>query len=364
MYEKTIPATTAEQEKRARTLSLRHRLFAALAFAFAILALLLLIGVVVIVFLLEFTSVSDVLLATIALSFAAGALLCAPAAYLLSRFAMKQEKRCEDFAERCDSPESFFVGEGTLATFGEGGLLLHAADKEKQTFVPYAEMRFFSVCTRRAPAEKGTWSVVFEIPAHYLRKDGKAKGEPPALIQTDSKPRLLATLERYGLELLGEQPEEPGKNVHFTPLKKFALPNAKKRRTALIILGMGAVFAVAGVPVAIFFNVTAGGLIIAVGLFIAIRQTVAYMRARALFAVYKEGIYWRESDGPDRMFLKWEEISRLVPEEVERDGERYPVLTARCLYGDYRFPRPRGAIEYLAEVFPEKIENAGSFRNR
>lgn len=359
MYEKTIPATTEEQAKRARALSLRQKAFAVCAFALGILAILLLVGIVVLFFVLEFTSVSEKVLVAVMLSFAAGILVCAPAAFLLSRFSIKQEKRCEDFAERCDSPESFFVGEGTLATFGEEGLVLHAADREKQVFVPYKEMRFFSVCTRRAPAEKGTWSVVFEIPAHYLLKDGKPKGEPPALVQTDLKPRLLEALSRHGLELLGERPAMgEGKNVHFTPLKKFALPNAKKRKAALLILGMGAVFAVAGVPIAVFLNVTAGALITVLGLFFVIRQLIAYMRARALFVVYKEGIYWRESEGPDRMFLKWEEIEGLVSEEVEREGERYPVLTARCLYGAYRFPRPRGAIEYLAEVFPDKIENA------
>ena len=351
-----LPETAPEQaacllKNRARALSRGQRWTAAFAFC----AVGLLIGVVVILFLFEFSSISDGVLVGLLIGFLAGIVVCSPLAFALSRLSVSLGKRCDDAEERSDSPESFFVGEGTLATFGEDGLVLHSLSSTTSVTVPYGEVRFFSVCTRRAPAEKGTWSVAIEIPARYLSKTSPKGGEPPVLIQADLKPRLLEALSRHGLELIGDRPAPKGKNVHFTPLKKFALPNARKRKIALIILGMGAAVAVAGVPAAIFWNLSAGAIFLLLGLFVVVRQTVAYMRARALFVVYKEGVYWRESEGPDRMFLKWEEIERISAEELEREGVRYPVLTVGCLYGDYRFPRPKGAMEYLAEVFPEKL---------
>ncbi len=350
MYEKTIPESQEKRLRRGKALTHVQKAVSIFSFIAAVAAVAALIGVVVLFFLLEFSSVGETLLFILMGSFFAGTLFLAVAAFLLMRAAERLEKRRDDFLERCDSEASFFVGEGTLATFAEEKLILHAEGK-KDIAIPYGELRFLSVCTRRAAREKGFWSVVIEIPARYLLKDAKeAKKEPPALVQTDMKPRLLGVLSERGLPLLGElPPETPSADRKFKVEKKFYLPHAKKRRNALIALMAGVVLAVAGVPLS-FWNVTVGIIAGMVGLLVFGKSLHSYFRARAMLGVYREGVFWQDTDRAENVFLKWEEIERLAAEEKDE----LPVLAVYCAYGAYRFPLPAGGWEYLTAAYPER----------
>lgn len=344
LYEKTIPETYEKQQKRAKILTHVRRAVSIFAISSAVLAIALLIGAVVLCFLLEFTSVQEELLFILMGSFVAGTLLFAVAAYFLMKAAEAAQKRRNDFLERCDSEASFFVGEGTLATFGEDSLVLHAEGKEPIA-VPYGEMRFLSVCTRRAAAERGEWSVVLSIPVRYLTK-GK-KDDAPVLVQTEMKPRLLAVLKERGLALGGELPAGE-KNRRFKAEKKFFLPHAKKRRNALLLLGAGILLAAACVPLWIFLDETFGAIAGMVGLILLGKGIHSLVRARAMLGIYPEGLFWRDTERTENVFLKWEEIGGLLAEE--REG--LPVLAVHCEYGAYRFPLPAGAWEYLEKRVP------------
>lgn len=354
MFEKTIPSSEEARARRGRFLKFRQTALAVSSLACALLAIGALIAVVVFFFVNAFGNLNGALFGWLAGGTAVGAAVFAFAAFGLAKLGEHAETRRNDFLERCDSPESFFVGDGTLATFSADALVLHAAENPNTVRIPYGEMRVFSICTRKRPREKGTWSVVFEIPSHYLSKEGK--GQPPALVQTDAKPRLYETLEKFGLPLLGEQPQD-GPDRAFHPLKTFWLPNAKKRKTARILLIVGIVLFAAGIPAAILWEPAVGALLSLIGLMLTAREGYVYFRARALLAFYSEGMYWRESEGTDHMFLKWEEIEEVRAEDLGRGGTLLPVLTVRCAYGEHRFPRPAGAWEYLEGEFPEKISS-------
>lgn len=262
-----------------------------------------------------------------------------------------------DYTERADGENSFFVGEGTLAVFCDKNLRIHGktdgGKREKTVSVPYSEMRFFSVCTRRAPKEKGTWSVVFEIPVKYLAKDGKANGgEPFALVQTDGKPRLYECLKQHGLTLLGEAPEGTCAVKKFQRLQKFVLPDREKRQKALLFLGTGVLLAVGGLVAAFLWDATVGALIAVVGLYLTIHGGSGYVRAKSYLAVYREGIYWKDASQIENVFLKWEEIESFG--SAEKDG--IPLLRATCLYGAYEFPGISDAYDFMKELHPEKAE--------
>lgn len=332
-------------------------------YTFAILAVLCLIGLLVAVIMLnvgERAAPKDLILYILTGSFAGGGVVFAFAAVGISRLAAAALLREYDFRERCDGEDSFFVGDGTLATFKKDYLLIHdeTDEKREKIRVPYAEMRFFSVCTRTKPREKGEWGVVLEIPVHYLAKEGKAeKNAPPALVQTDGKERLYRCLEKFGLVLLGEQAPrgELPSGQKFTPMKKFRLPNARKRRRSAIFLALGVLLVVGGVLTGVFWQVTIGAVLGVFGIVFTVRSAWAFVRAQAALSVYKEGLYWQDSARTECKFLKWEEIVKITP-EVKDD---MPLFKVSCIYGDYHFPAVMGAREFLLENFAEKCEELG-----
>ncbi|MDE6410971.1 MAG: hypothetical protein K2L02_00345 [Clostridia bacterium] len=334
----------------------RTRVFCAvLTYAFAILALACLIGIVVSVLMLNFGARSerkDLILYILSGSFAGGAGLFALSTYLFSKLTSAVSQKELDFRERLDSEESFFVGEGTLLTFGEKGVTLHGEEEGKyeSVFVPYGETRYISICTRRRAREKGTWCVAIEMPVKYLMKKGEKAENEKVLVQADAKDRLYETLKKHGLTVLGEKRDEQKENQKFKAIKKFSLPNGKKRKTAILTLVVGILLAGGSVPLGIYYSASVGALMGAAGLVFLFRGTWNFIRAKAVFGVYGEGIFWRESNGKESLFLKWEDIESVIREE--KNG--YPVLTFKCSYGRYAIPAVRGAYECIKELKEEK----------
>lgn len=263
-----------------------------------------------------------------------------------------------DLVERLNGEDCFFVGEGTIATFSEKGILLHGESGKRRVEIPipYAEMRFFTVCTRHEPKEKGEWSVVMEIPAHYLIKKGKTKpGDPPALVQTDGKERLYACLEKYGIACLGERPprgkEGKDKKVsRYSAIGRFVLPDGGKRKKMLIFVVIGFLISAGGLAAGFLWNAAAGSVVCLVGAYIALRAAAAFRKAATRIVLYRQGIFWADRTKADSRFLKWEEVESVSHAE---EGET-PRLRVKCLYGAYEFPAPRGAYVKIAECFPEK----------
>lgn len=216
--------------------------------------------------------------------------------------------------------------------------------------MPYGELRLFSVCTRRAPREKGEWSVVLELPARYLAKGGRAERDEKILVETDAKARLFRTIEERGLTLLGEKEGTPPKK--FRLMTKFLVPDTDRRRRSAVMTVLGALVAGAGIPVAVFWNATAGSFLTVIGFFLAVRCGAAFVNAKSVLAVYEEGIFWKDVRGAERIFLKWEEIGEV---SREREGEK-PALKLQCAYGAFRLPDVAGAFEYLREKFPDKCK--------
>ena len=324
---------------------IRKQAWSICGWAAIVLAVLCMLGLVVALIMLGLGNEHIALLGILCGAFAGGALLCGLSGFFSVRRGEFWFSRELDALERADSEDSFFVGEDTMVTFGEGAALLH--NSERSVSVPYAEMRFFSVCNRRKPREKGEWSVLMEVPASYVMKKTK-KGEPPVLVRTEGKPRLYAVLQKYGLTLLGEQRGEEAR-TRFTKLRTFSLPDRAKRKKSLWLMLLGV--AVAGAGVGLLFYIQAlGAPVIVVGGYIVLRALASYLRAKRVFAVYREGLYLAELTLRDSFFLKWEEIVSLVPAEAEKQE----ILRAHCLYGAYDFPRPEGAYEYLKEQFPGK----------
>ncbi len=243
------------------------------------------------------------------------------------------------------------MGEGTLATFGETGIVIHGEEGGGENIrVPYSEMRFFSVCTRRVPREQGEWSVIFEIPARYLAKANRAaKDGAPALIQTDAKPRLYQTLERHGLELIGER--QSGAAGKFALRAKFYLCDRPKRKRALIMVVAGLVLTVGGALLGVFWNPTVGAFLGAVGVLFAVRSLFTYVRAKSMLAVCDEGIWWQDINRADSVFLKWEEIVSITTEP----NNGFELYRLQCAYGAYHFPAVAGSLAVLKELRPEKF---------
>lgn len=334
----------------------RIRIFdAVLTYAAAILALGCLIGIIACVLMLNFGERSEGELTVLYIltgSFAGGAAVFALLTVLFSKVMSRAAQRELDFRERLDGEESFFVGDGTLLTFGEKGVTLHGetAGEHEPVFVPYEDTRYISICTRRRPREKGSWCVAIEMPVKYLSKKKDGKGDEKVLVQADAKDRLYESLKKHDLVLLGEEPSAEKEDKKFLLKRKFTLPNRRKRRNALILLIAGAVLAVASVFVGIFWKPSVGALAGALGCVLLFRGTVNFLRAKAVFGVYEEGIFWRESSGTERLFLKWDDIESVAFEE--KDG--YPVLVFRCSYGRYAIPAVEGAYESIKEIKEEK----------
>ncbi len=322
-----------------------------LIFAFA--AILLLFGVVICAVLSETALTSPgkrTLLYILAGSFGGGAALFALAAYGMGRLSRLFDLRARDARERADSPESFYVGEGVLATFAEDALEFHAEGREGRIRVPYPELTFYSVCSRTAPREKGIWKAVIGVPANYLRKNAEGEGGP-VLIETDYKPRFACALKRRGIEFVGEPYQKTAHGVRFSRMKTFKMPLDARRKRAIVFAALGAAVAGAGIAVAFLLSPFIGAVVTVFGGAFAVRSLWRAVFSGRSLAVYREGIYWREDKREERIFLKWEEIVRLSAEERETGTG----LRAVCACGAYVFPLPRGAYEYLAENFPEKF---------
>ena len=329
--------------------------FTVMMYASSILAIACLLGILVSVLILNFSAHSakrELLLYILTGALAGGAALMALCTYLFSRAIGAVSYKELDLRERLDGEESFFVGEGTLLTFGETGLTLHG-EVEGTTapaYIPYHETRYISICTRRRPREKGSWCVAIEVPVRYIVKNDVDDPNEKVLIQADAKERLYKALENHNLTLLGEERKENAENKKFTPVKKFSLPNWAKRKKALLVLILGAVLLGGCVPLGIFVNPAIGALVGAVGLVIVLRSIRAIIKAKAVFGIYQEGIFWRESNGVESLFLKWEDV-----EKVKRGEQQgYPVITFYCDYGRYAIPAVEGAYECIRELREEK----------
>lgn len=351
MKEIALPVSQEARRKKCASLGRTGTFYMLSTIALAVLAILLALGVFITVIVFEFKAPAGNLPYILVGAFAGGAILLALSAFGMNALA-RRHRLCElDFRERCDGEESFFVGDGTLATFGEHGIVIHGETPGREEIrVPYSEMRFFSVCTRRAPRERGEWSVVFEIPARYLAKPGQAKpGDPPALVQTDAKDRLGATLARHGLTCIGEvRTEKTGK---FPVVRKFYLPNREKRKRAFLTLCLSFALCVGGVFAGVFWQITAGALLGALGVVLAGRSLFAYVRAKGLLGYCEEGLYWRDIGRADSVFLKWEEIESVALEP----NNGAAVYRVQCAYGAYHFPAVAGSYEFLKERQPEKF---------
>lgn len=353
-----IPQGEEERKKKGAAVARTRKVCGVFVFVIAISSVLLLMGTIAAVLVLELGTSEpsrDWLLYILIGSFAGGAILFAVVGFLLGRLLQFYLLRELDYRERCDSEYSFFVGEGTLAKFETDGIFIRSEDGRGETIrVPYTQLRAFSVCSRHAPREKGEWSVVLEIPASYLAKPGKAKrDDPPALVQTDAKERLYRCLEERGVPLLGEPPEQKKRAEKFKPRCKYLLPNRKKRKRALLMLALGVVLIGVAVPVGLY-EVSIGSILGVFGAFIIGRAVNDFVRAKGIFAVYEEGIYWRDTTPEDSVFLKWEEIGAISPEE--REG--IALLNVQCAYGAYHLPNIGGAYDYLREFRPEKCRGA------
>lgn len=344
LYNKPVPPDTAGQETAKRSLRRRKTATLTATFCIAILALLALIGVVAVMFVLEFADLGmDLLLFGIMGGLALLAIGCAVAVYFLMKHGELLGKRFADLTEQCDGAESFFVGDTTLLTFGKEGIVLHDDTPTPPIRVPYARLRFFSICMRKYMREKGEWAVLIEIPANFLQKDG----EGTALIRADAKPRLYACIEAHGLELLGEKPQgdlETFPKTKYKAEQTFSLPNKKSQHMSLILGAVGLMLIGAGIAIAVLIKpLTLGAILAAFGAVVLGRAIGNFMRARAVFVIAKEGIFWRDTG--ESIFLKWEEITGLHTEESPA-----PILAVECAYGAYRFPRAAGVWEELCKI--------------
>lgn len=333
------------------SVSAKRKLASAACWASGVLMALCMAGVIVCAVLLAFRMEIDRLLFPLIGGFFGGSVLFALAAVLLEKLTVSLRKRELDARERLVSDDSFFIGDGVLAVFGEKGLVIRSEKDGTGTEAPYGELRFFSICSRSRPREKGEWNVGIEIPVVYLSKDGKGKSEPPVLVAAEMKERLLQCLEKHGLTLLGEKYDPAPAKKKFTRRSALVLPDRIKRRTALWTLAAGGLFVVGGVIAAFLWNVSVGAVIAVFGAFFAGRAVFSYRRARSVLAFYEEGIYWEDAEKARNLFVKWEEIERIVP--AEELGERF--LRLECAYGVYPVADVPGAVEYLEANMPEKI---------
>lgn len=318
-----------------------------LFYLFVALSVAGLVGAVVCVCIEEIKGMREGLFFPLTGGFAGGAVGGALLSFLTGRLLILLHERRQDALEQSVGEESFFVGEETLASFFEHSLCIHSlSGTGRKVNVPYSELRLYSVCTRRAPKEKGEWSILFEIPSHYFKRGGeRAKAEPAVLVQTDLKERLMRAVEAHGLEVSGELPQKRGGT--FKQIEKFVLPDRQKRKRALILSGVGLALMGAGIGV-LFVQVTVGSVLLVAGGVVLGKSIAGYISAKGVLALYEEGIFWK--DGAERIFLKWEEIGHITRDE--KGGA--PILRAECAYGGYDFPDLAGVYAEISERFPEK----------
>ncbi len=336
----------------------KHKALNILTWTAASLALALVIGAIVCLVMLGLGNERVYLLGFLALGFMVGAAALGGVGFALFRAAVKAEDTERDFMERADGEESFTVGEGTLATFTEDALLIHGQDREKKERrirVPYKEIRFFSVIVRHAPKDRGEWRILFEIPAQYLSKKPQ-KGEPPALIETQGKDRLVQACRAHNVELIGETPsgEKPS-----TPkrVQRYVMPDTEKRKKAMPLMLLGTVMLVAGIPVAILWERTIGIVLSCFGLYLLLHGTVNFARAHTDLILFKEGIWDKKATKTESSYLRWEEISAVSFSEgregTDKKPEEKPALILTCAYGDHGFTPVKEAYDYIAAHRPE-----------
>lgn len=354
-YVKELPQDAEQREKKKKALTAKRKALSAMCFVCAVVGIALLVATLVMLIAAELGNFGeDVknLLFLLCGCFLGGALVFALIAILFARAGQNAADRELDFLERCDDENSFFVGEGTLATFGNGQVTLHGGESGKVIFVPYDKMRFFSVCTRHRPKEKGEWSVVLEIPTHYLTKGKAEKDAPPALVQTDYKPRLADCLAREGLHLIGQTPQE-GEKKSYRRVRSYTRPDKQKRKRSLILIALGAVLCAACLPVAFLWEPTFGAVFGVLGAFLLGRSVYSFVNAKSMLVLYDGGMWWKESTRNESVFLGWEEIVRV---EEERAGEQN-LLSVQCPYGAYHFFAFEGAAAEMTSL-KESYANA------
>ncbi len=316
------------------------------------LAVLCVVGMLVCLVLLAVGRGSFALVGGLCAAAFAGIVLFGGGGFLLFRLGERFSRVGQDYTERAQGENCFLLGEGTFGYFEEKQLRIvgRAHDRVRTILVPYEKMRFFSVCSRRAPREKGTWMVVLEIPSHYLAKKGRAVSDEPALIQADGKPRLYDCLQERGIVLLGELPgQEGGDGKKFKRIRRFVLPDPVRTRKAIGMIAGGVLLFAGGIVGAVLlrdvlsWGTALGAVISVIGLWMAARGVSNLVQKRAQLIIYREGLFWLDRTLEDRNFLKWEEITQLSVSE--RDGKEY--LRVQCIYGAYFFPLIREAFDYI-----------------
>ena len=362
---KEYPVPETDEARAALAKRLRRSLTAAnfSAFLVAVVAILCLVGVLVCVIMLEVgerTVDEEWLLYLLTGIFAGATVVFALIAFFLGKLSQSLTASEADYRERCCGEACFFVGDGTIARFDDDCLRICAEGRpvdEKTIAIPYSEVRFFSVCSRMKPAEKGTWSVILQVPAHYVAKEGKTgKGAPAVLIQAEGKERLYRRLEALSLSLSGEPPLRGARPEakKYTRRIRFVLPDRSRRKRAVLTIVFGALLVAGGIVAAILWDAAIGAVIAVFGALVTGRSVYAFVTARGLVGIYDEGIYWCESDraASERFFLKWDEIVRIALETY--DEKRFLALI--CEYGTYHIPDVAGAYEYCRKFRPALCE--------
>lgn len=336
----------------------RRKTAEALSWIFIILAILSLVAIIVCLVMIGFQSDGEKILNITSLSGLGGILLFGGLGYFLYNRTDLLLKRENDAVERADSPDSFLIGNGTLATFRNDVMTVHrvgAPQKgDKLIHIPLGEVKAYSVCSRRRPREKGEWSVVFEVPAHFLARDEyKTEEGEKVFIQTDAKQRLYESLSAHGVPLLGEQQGDRAKNKKFTRVFRSVKPDVEKRRKALFMMLACLVALGGGVAIAFLLSSTVGTILAVFGVYFGTHAIFKFTKSKSRFSVYEEGIYWEEASSVNNIFLKWEEIER-----IELHEENIPVIQIKCVCGAYHLPALGGFYEELVRLHGEKCGDA------
>ena len=357
MKEIALPQGEEARKKKARALRRKRKFTNGAVFAVALVAIACLIGLLVAAIMLqtgEREQARDMVLYILTGSFTGGAVLFALAAFGLGVLATRIQAAEMDYLERMCGMDCFYVGDATVAQFCEKELYIRSesSDKKAKIHIPYREIRFHSVCTRKKPCEKGKWSVVIEVPSHYVLK---RSGAPKAFIETDGKERLYRILQARGLELLGERPPHEGEkrpNTRYPATAKLLLPDADKRRRNLIIIGVNALIVVAGILVAIFWRdmTLLGAILCVLGAVFVARGIAGYVQSKGILTLGEAGLYWKESGNAaaERFFLKWEVIESVRYETIQ---DKHFIIV-QCAFGAFHLPDIAGAYEAIDAAKP------------
>lgn len=316
----------------------------ALSWVLVVLSVLCIVGLLVAIVLFAIRlGENDALFLILSGAFLIGAVVFALISVWLSRVTVRLLRMERDVDERAVSEESFFAGEGVMATFQEKGLSFGKGEGV-EILVPYSQIRATRVCTRTAPKVNGERYVLIEIPARYLTKKGK--GEELLPVQLDDKPRLIECIRRYGVPLGGESYEKTREK--FKKVTRFQTWNRETCTKHLIGCAVGAVLFILGVVLAfVLSTATVGAVILAFGGLIAVKSACSVLRAKNVIVVYEEG-FFKKAEGEPNAFFLWEEIKGISKKEEE--GKRFLVFD--CGYGDFICREVDGFYEYVSEKSP------------